>query len=391
MRLQDLRRPSMNEEVNMLFPTHNGLAAVQTLLRHLGIRRSAQSMAVWQVWLVLIAMSLAVTACGNELTTASAPDPTTASPPNPIIFFPQQEAVAGERASMEALLIGKLVVVEGCLRVNSRYSDTTYLLVWPPDFTLSTENDAIQILNGAGQVVARVGDEVRISGGETRSVEFLDERVRQKLPVDCPGPYWIVGDKVSPVEATEESAVPSVTQSAEAATPVPLKEEALVQDAQVYAADQGIDLDEAVRRLKLQGALGGLGAELATKERDTFAGLWIQHSPEFRIVVQFTRDGEETIRQYIENVPFADIVEVRTASVTLAELEAAQAAALVAVGDLGIPVESGLNVFENRVELYVTDRARFYAALREANIQLPDHAVVITVDELSTPEADINQ
>lgn len=284
-------------------PTHNGLAAVQALLRHLGVREVVQSTAVWQMWLVLIAVSLAVTACGDA--------PTTAAVPNRAIFFPQQRAVQGEREVMEADLIGELVVVEGCLRVNSRYSDTSYLLVWPPDFTLNTENDAIQILNGAGQIVARVGDEVRISGGEIRSVEFLDERVRQKLPAGCPGPYWIVGDEVSPVEATEESAVPSVTQSAEAATPVPLKEEALVQDAKVYAADQGIDLNEAVRRLKLQGALGGLGAQLATKERDTFAGLWIQHSPEFRIVVQFTCDGEETIRPYIENVPFADIVEVQ--------------------------------------------------------------------------------
>lgn len=81
---------------------------------------------------------------------------------------------------------------------------------------------------------------------------------------------------------------------------------------------------------------------------------------------------------------------MRTANVTLAELKTAQAAAELAIRELGIPVNSGINVFENRVELYVTERARFDAALREANIQLPDCVKVVTVDELSTKEADIN-
>lgn len=182
----------------MSHPTHNCLAPVQALLRHLGIRQSARSTVAWQAWLVLIAVSLAVTACSNKSTTASASDPT------PTIFFPKQKAVNGERVTMEALLIGELVVVEGCLRVNSSYSDTSYLLVWPPDFTLSTENDAIQILDGAGQVVARVGEAVRIGGGEVPAW-VAPAHAERPLPDDCPGPYWIVGDVVSSVQVSEES------------------------------------------------------------------------------------------------------------------------------------------------------------------------------------------
>jgi hypothetical protein len=133
----------------------------------------------------------------------------------------------------------------------------------------------------------------------------------------------------------------------------------------------------------LQDFAGDLDAELSAKEADTFAGLWIQHTPQFQIIVQFTQDGKETIRPYIENGPLADIIDVRIADVTLAELEATQAAALLKVRDFDIPVESGINGFENRVELYVIERSRFETILQETRIQLPDNVDVITVDELS--------
>ena len=66
-------------------------------------------------------------------------------------------------------------------------------------------------------------------------------------------------------------------------------EDAVAQDAVMYAADQGVDLDEAIRRLQLQDPIGELDAELTENERDTFGGLLIQHAPEFRVVVRFTR------------------------------------------------------------------------------------------------------
>ncbi len=50
------------------------------------------------------------------------------------------------------------------------------------------------------------------------------------------------------------------------------------------------------------------------------------------------------------------------------------------------PVNSGINVFENHVELYVTDPAQFDAALQEANIQLPDNVEVVPVGELGAPD-----
>jgi len=162
----------------------------------------------------------------------------------------------------------------------------------------------------------------------------------------------------------------------------------LLWDAQVYASNMGVSLDEAIRRFQLQDIAGDLDAELSMKEAETFAGLWLEHTPEFRLVVQFTRNAEETIKPYISK-ELADIVEVRTAKVSLLELQKAQDDVISSVSGLDIPVESGINVFENRVELYVVDRARFDEAVQEGKVQLPDNVVVITVEEMGKLDADI--
>ena len=166
-------------------------------------------------------------------------------------------------------------------------------------------------------------------------------------------------------------------------------DDALVRDAREYASVMQVDLDEAIRRLQLQDAIGGLGAALVEKEEDTFAGLWIQHQPEYRVIAQFARNGEATIRPYSENGPLAGIVEVRTASITLNELETARAQASQVTQELGIRANSGINVFENRAELYVLAPVQLDDALRKADLQLPANVEVIKVDELPKEVTDI--
>ena len=134
-----------------------------------------------------------------------------------------------------------------------------------------------------------------------------------------------------------------------------------------------------------QDLVGNLGAVLAANEPDTFAGLWIEHQPQFKVVVLFTRDGAETIRRYIADKPVADFVEVGAASVPLVELHNAQADANRAVGDLGIAFGSGTNVKENRIELYVLDAEALYKALRGANRDFPDYVKVVTAAKLDSP------
>jgi hypothetical protein len=111
------------------------------------------------------------------------------------IAFPRQEPVEGIREVMEAELVGDLVLSEGCLRIESLYGNQSYIPVWPPEFTVDLENDNPVILDGDGQLVGRVGDEITMGGGEL-SENALSACVRDQMPPTCSGKYWVVGDGV---------------------------------------------------------------------------------------------------------------------------------------------------------------------------------------------------
>ena len=145
----------------------------------------------------------------------------------------------------------------------------------------------------------------------------------------------------------------------------------------MYAEQYGVELLEAVTRLMLQEPAGKLGAALEEHEGDTFAGLWIQHEPEFGIVVVFTRDGQETVRQYIQDGPLEELVEVRQADATLQELMRAQTEAHKIVSEVGFQVASGINVFENQVELYADHPAQLAEAIEENGLALPGHVLIV--------------
>jgi len=167
-------------------------------------------------------------------------------------------------------------------------------------------------------------------------------------------------------------------------------EDALLYDANVYASNMGISLDEAVRRLQLQDIAGDLDAKLSEHETETFAGMWVENTPKFLFVVLFTRDGQEIINTYIPQ-ELVDIVEVRTAKLSLAQLQQAQNEVHASIRRLDIPVESDINIFENRVEVYVAvvNRGKLDEAVRRGEVQLPDYVTVITVQEMGKPQTNI--
>lgn len=128
--------------------------------------------------------------------------------------------------------------------------------------------------------------------------------------------------------------------------------------------------------------IGNLGAALETQERDTFAGLWLQHQPSYRVVVAFTEGGEETIAKYVTaDSELAHLIELRQVSYTYAQLQSDLATSLMILNEIGFSASSDVNVMENQVELYITDRARFERLLAEANAALPESVVAITVYE----------
>jgi hypothetical protein len=103
--------------------------------------------------------------------------------------------------------------------------------------------------------------------------------------------------------------------------------EALGRDAEAYAKAQDVTLDEAIRRLTLQDPVGELNAVLQEQEPDVFAGLWIEHEPEYKVVVRITRDERRIWHRYIRGGPLEDQVEMRRAAVSWEELQAAESRA----------------------------------------------------------------
>ena len=161
--------------------------------------------------------------------------------------------------------------------------------------------------------------------------------------------------------------------------------DALAQDAQFYAADFGVSVEEAICRLTVQDPIGPLDAEISSGEPDTFAGLWIHREPEFGVTVLFTENPEATLAPYVQDTDLAGIIKARKARVSLRYLKQAQRQAHMVASATGMPVKSGINVPENRVELYVIDVRGFTRALQRAGSQLPDRVTIIKVGQHSSP------
>jgi hypothetical protein len=157
-------------------------------------------------------------------------------------------------------------------------------------------------------------------------------------------------------------------------------------DAATYARMTGVTLSEAQRRLALQESIGDLGEVLEQQEGDTFAGLYIDHVPEYRLVVQFTRDGAETIRPYVRGQPFEPIVRVEVAEYTWSQLlqDIRGIRSELGVGTYALDVD----VPTNRVLVEVlstTDLDRMGGDAWEP----PKSADVVIVDSLPEPALDL--
>jgi len=109
------------------------------------------------------------------------------SPAPEVSFFPVQQEVQTE--VMQVLLQGELVLDNGCLRVHDE------LILWPYGYSLKTEGKEIWVINDKGKPVARVGDLVRLGGGQVPAF-FAEEKLGHPLPEGCDGPYFLAGEVV---------------------------------------------------------------------------------------------------------------------------------------------------------------------------------------------------
>jgi PKD repeat protein len=162
--------------------------------------------------------------------------------------------------------------------------------------------------------------------------------------------------------------------------------QALLQDASSYAAQNKVTVDEAVRRLRLQSEVGKL-EETLTQQEPSFAGLWIEHQPQYKLVVRFQDPAADArLRARLAGTPLAGMVyETRRATASLKQLESRREAAKQRVKHLGIPVDTDINIRENRVEIQ-SDRALVLRnAIAAEHANLPDRVEILAVPGLAKP------
>ena len=150
----------------------------------------------------------AATTSALPAATHQTPGPSTTNPATvpTDVLFPRQRAGVDY---MQASGGGKLVLdEEGCLRIGRRGGAAGDVVVWPHDHSVEVDaSGEVRIREGKGRVVAKVGDDVRVGGGEVgdRGIDFVDEGSvpsKQELLERCPGSYYPSANEVSAEERT---------------------------------------------------------------------------------------------------------------------------------------------------------------------------------------------
>lgn len=123
---------------------------------------------------------LCAIACNNGSTNTSSIPP----------FFPVLKEP--ETVYPDALAWGTLVLEDNCLRLKSHspFGDSS-LLIWPYGYTLIIDGNEIHVVDNHGQVVANLGDSIKVGGGRT-TLEVVEKYIGETLPDNCTGPYWLV-------------------------------------------------------------------------------------------------------------------------------------------------------------------------------------------------------
>lgn len=133
------------------------------------------------------------------LTTISCADNKTASGPSLGDHFPQK--INTPNTYMEMLVEGKLVLDNGCLRINEvGVNGLSIMLIWDSRFSTRTEQGVVQIVDSnTGEVLATVGDFVEAGGGSAGTNPDI-MGLKKPIPDECPGPYFLVGETIKKID-----------------------------------------------------------------------------------------------------------------------------------------------------------------------------------------------
>ncbi len=98
------------------------------------------------------------------------------------IFFPRIAHQRGPIVSTLEGMQGRLVLRGRCLLLEVPWPPGEYLVVWPPGFGVRDIGGDLFVLNGGGNVIVRVGEEVTLGGNSGREGATYSG--------ECPGAYF---------------------------------------------------------------------------------------------------------------------------------------------------------------------------------------------------------
>lgn len=109
------------------------------------------------------------------------------SPTTPPVATAMVMSEDESRIQLTAMTSGTVVEEARCLRIKA--ANGTYALVWPFGSRLASTG-TVALPNGKA---IRVGESVRLGGGLR---DALPSSLTGRTGAMCPGPYWIVADRI---------------------------------------------------------------------------------------------------------------------------------------------------------------------------------------------------
>jgi hypothetical protein len=148
---------------------------------------------------------------------------------------------------------------------------------------------------------------------------------------------------------------------------------------EAYSRAYSVSPEEARRRLKIQREVGEINSKLEQDQADTFGGLYIEHTPVFRVVAKFTRDGAGTLARYTQDPLFV----AAPATISQKALIDAQASVYALLKGLGIESASSVDIKTGRIKFVVEKLALVDQLKGLGTLKLPDFVDIAKATNLN--------
>jgi hypothetical protein len=116
--------------------------------------------------------------------------------PDQALFFLRVKPALDAQVTEETTLSGTLVAYKErrCVRLQPTAGPGAGTLIWPADWSLRVEGETAAIVDGTGQAIAQLGDEVHL---RARAIPHSMDapayrQLIDELPGDCIGATWLV-------------------------------------------------------------------------------------------------------------------------------------------------------------------------------------------------------